>query len=227
MAKILLVAPPAVFAITCHEVAHGWVASRFGDQTARDRGRLTLNPIAHIDPVGTILVPVLLAMANAPIIGWARPVPVNFRNLRSPKKHMGYVAAAGPVTNLTLAALFGIVANALALAFLALSGGQETPAEGLGGFARPLLEMLLIGVQINVMLAIFNLLPVPPMDGSKLAISLLPMPYAGWFARLERYGFLPLLILFFIPATNHMIGEVVNPIERTLTRFFVDWPRFF
>jgi len=227
VAKILLVAPPAVFAITCHEVAHGWVASRFGDQTARERGRLTLNPIAHIDPVGTILVPVLLALANAPIIGWARPVPVNFRNLRSPKKHMGYVAAAGPVTNLLLAALFGIVVNALALAFLALSGGQETPAEGLGGFVRPLFEMLLLGVQINVMLAIFNLLPVPPMDGSKLAISLLPMPYAGWFARLERYGFLPLLILFFIPATNHMIGAVVNPIERTLTRFFVDWPRFF
>jgi Zn-dependent protease len=140
---------------------------------------------------------------------------------------LGVFGMAALITYLILAALFGILVNGLALAFLALGGAQGMPSQGLGGFVRPLLDMLLIGVQINVMLAIFNLLPVPPMDGSKLAISLLPMPYAGWFARLERYGFLPLLILFFIPATNHMIGAIVNPIEQALSRFFVDWPRFF
>ncbi len=215
-------APPAIFSITCHEVAHGWVASRFGDETARSRGRLTLNPLPHIDPVGTILVPVMLAMAHAPIIGWAKPVPVNFRNLESPKKHMGYVAAAGPITNLILAALFGMTVNALLVGFVHLSG-----AKAVTGFLRPLADMTFVGVQINVMLAIFNLLPVPPMDGSKVAISLLPMPYAGWFARLERYGFLPLLLLFFIPATNRMIGAIVNPLERALTHFFVAWPSFF
>jgi Zn-dependent protease len=218
------VAPPAIFAIICHEVAHGWVASRLGDQTARERGRLTLNPIPHVDPIGTILVPVMLALAHAPIIGWARPVPVNFHNLRSPKKHMGLVAAAGPVTNLILGAIFGLALNVLLLAFFRAKAGDPAGGGAITDFLKPLGDMLLVGVQINVMLAIFNLLPIPPMDGSKLAISILPMPYAGWFARLERYGFLPLLLLFFIPATNRMIGSIVNPIERTLTRFLIGWP---
>ncbi len=218
MAKVLIVAPPAVFAITCHEVAHGWVASRFGDQTARDRGRLTLNPIAHVDPMGTIVVPLMLAFANAPIIGWAKPVPVDFRNLRSPKKDMGYVAAAGPATNLLLAAICGILFNLFSLAL-----GGDT----LSAFLSPLRLMLLVGVQVNVMLAIFNLLPVPPMDGSKVAISVLPYRYARVFARMERYGIFPLLLLLMIPETNRLIRRLIDPVADVLIVLFLKGPAAF
>ncbi len=222
---ILIVAPPAIFAITCHEVAHGWVASRCGDPTALMRGRLTLNPLPHVDPVRTIVVPLILAITNAPIIGWAKPVPVNFGNLRHPKKHMGLVAAAGPGTNLLLAAVCGLLLNVVVLAFPVNVTPDGAPGGGgVGGFFAPLVEMLIWGLRINVMLAIFNLLPIPPMDGSKVAISLLPMPYAGWFAKLERYGFLPLLILFFIPATRHAMASVVFPIADLLTKLFVGLP---
>lgn len=227
VAKVLIVAPPAIFAITCHEVAHGWVASRFGDPTARDRGRLTLNPIAHIDPMGTIVVPVMLALAHAPIIGWAKPVPVNFRNLRSPKKHMGYVAAAGPVTNLLLAVLCGVLINIFIWVFPSAFTSQARVEGGPASFFWPLPLMLLKGLEINVMLAIFNLLPIPPMDGSKVAISVLPMPYAGWFARLERYGILPLLILFMIPATNRMIGAIISPIVHFVVILLIRAPNAF
>jgi Zn-dependent protease len=220
VAKVLIVAPPAVFAITCHEVAHGWIASRFGDQTARDRGRLTLNPIAHIDPVGTIVVPLMLAFANAPIIGWAKPVPVDFRNLRSPKKDMGYVAAAGPVTNLLLAAICGILFHLLSMG-LALGSGTAL------SFFSPLRLMLLVGVQVNVMLAIFNLLPIPPMDGSKVAISVLPLRYARVFARMERYGIFPLLLLLLIPETNRLIGRVIDPVAGVLIDLFLKGPAAF
>jgi Zn-dependent protease len=222
---ILIVAPPAIFAITCHEVAHGWVASRYGDPTAQMQGRLTLNPLPHVDPVGTIVVPVVLALASAPIIGWAKPVPVNFRNLRHPKKHMGLVAAAGPGTNLLLAALCGLLLNVIILAFPVNVTPEGAPTGGAaGGFFAPLVEMLVWGLRINVMLAIFNLLPIPPMDGSKVAISVLPMPYAGWFLKLEQLGFLPLLILFFIPATRHAMASIVFPIADLLTKLFIGLP---
>jgi Zn-dependent protease len=222
---ILIVAPPAIFAITCHEVAHGWVASRYGDPTALMRGRLTLNPLPHVDPVGTIVVPLVLAIMHAPIIGWAKPVPVNFGNLKNPKKHMGLVAAAGPVTNLLLAAACGLLLNVVLLAFpVSVTPATAPGGGGAGGFFAPLIAMLIWGIQINVMLALFNLLPIPPMDGSKVAISLLPMPYARSFAKLERYGFLPLLILFFIPATRHAMAAVVVPIADLLTRLFLHLP---
>jgi Zn-dependent protease len=214
----MIIAPPAIFSITCHEVAHGWVASRFGDETARSRGRLTLNPLPHIDPVGTIIVPVMLAMIHAPIIGWAKPVPVNFRNLESPKKHMGYVAAAGPITNLLLAVCCALGINFM---FWIFPGPGASGTGAIYSFLSPLKWMLFVGIQINVMLAIFNLLPIPPMDGSKVAISVLPMPYAGWFIRMERYGILPLLVLFMIPATNRMIIGLTDPIVNLVLRSLI------
>lgn len=214
-------APPAIFAITCHEVAHGWVASRYGDQTARMLGRLTLNPIPHIDPVGTIILPIALAVMGAPIIGWAKPVPVNPRNLRDPKKHWGLVAAAGPVTNLILAAVCGLLLN---LVFVVMPVQITPQGIEVNSFARPLILMLDWGIRINVMLAIFNLLPIPPMDGSKVAISLLPMPYSGWFQRLEQYGFLPLMIIFLIPTTNRMLAGIVFPASSALRDFFIGLP---
>lgn len=216
-------APPAIFAITCHEVAHGWVASRYGDQTARMLGRLTLNPVPHIDPMGTIILPIALAVMGAPIIGWAKPVPVNPQNLREPKKHWGYVAAAGPVTNLLLAAACGLLLN---IVFIAMPVEITPDGIALNSFAGPLILMLKWGIQINVMLAVFNLLPIPPMDGSKVAISLLPMPYAGWFMRLEQFGFLPLMLIFLIPTTNRMLGNIVFPVSSALLKFFVALPSY-
>ncbi|MDP3937656.1 MAG: site-2 protease family protein [Deltaproteobacteria bacterium] len=200
------------------------MASRHGDQTARMLGRLTLNPIPHIDPVGTILLPLILAVSGAPIIGWAKPVPVNPNNLRDPKRDMGIVSAAGPLTNLGLAAICGLILKLAILAF-----PVEVTPDGviMSGIGQPVILMLIWGIRINVMLAIFNLLPIPPMDGSKVAISVLPMPYAGWFMRLERYGFLPLMLLFFIPTTNRMIGNIIWPISSALTNFFIEFPAQF
>ncbi|MGB0129781.1 MAG: site-2 protease family protein [Rhodocyclaceae bacterium] len=181
---------PVIFAITLHEAAHGYVARHFGDPTAFLAGRISLNPLRHIDPVGTLLVPgVILAMSSlvgsSPILfGWAKPVPVDFSRLRHPKRDMLWVAAAGPGSNL-------IMALGWALLFkLALSSPENA-------YTLPMLRMADAGMQINAVLMLLNLLPIPPLDGGRIAVSLLPYPHSLRFAQLERYGFPILLLLLF------------------------------
>ena len=195
---ILLYAIPVILAITLHEAAHGYVARIFGDNTAWMLGRVTLNPIKHIDPVGTIAVPLglllisKLAGGGGLLFGWAKPVPVNFSNLRHPKNDMFWVAAAGPGANLFMALLW-----ALALKF---AGPLDQP----GFFAA----MCFQGIIINVVLMVLNLLPLPPLDGGRIMVSVLPDALAYRFAQLERFGFVLVILLM---ATG-MLSVIMNPV---------------
>ena len=174
---------PILFAITVHEVAHGWVAKRFGDPTAQRLGRLTLNPFKHIDPIGTVLIPALLLLLKAGFLfGWARPVPVTWENLRHPKRDMVFVAIAGPAANLLMAFFWGAVAK-LATVLPASADWAAVPLQLMGE----------IGITINVLLMVFNLLPLPPLDGGRVAVGLLPGPLAWQLSRVEPYGFFVLL----------------------------------
>ncbi len=192
---------PVVFAITLHEAAHGYVARHFGDPTADRAGRITLNPLRHIDPVGTLLVPAailaisILSGGQGILFGWAKPVPVNFGRLRNPKADMLWVAAAGPFSNLVMT--FGWAA----LLRLAASGM-------LGAYTTPMAEMASAGIQINLILMLLNLLPIPPLDGGRIAVSLLPMSMARSYARIEPYGFPILLVLLF----TGLLGHVLSPL---------------
>jgi Zn-dependent protease len=193
-------------AVILHEVAHGFVAYRLGDPTAARLGRLTLNPLPHIDPVGTVLLPLVLVMTHAPFLfGYARPVPVNFFNLRNPRRDMVLVAAAGPLTNLFLATASAVLLKQLVRLPL--------PAEGaFAGWVvavlTPIALMAQNSVYINVGLAVFNLLPIPPLDGGRVVTGLLPRAQAIYFAQLERYGFLILVALL---ATN-ALDSVLRPV---------------
>ncbi|SHG93945.1 site-2 protease family protein [Bradyrhizobium erythrophlei] len=201
---------PLVIAITFHEAAHGFVAHHFGDNTAWERGRVTFNPLKHIDPFGTLLLPALLLFAHSPFLfGYAKPVPVNFRALRSPRIDMVWVALAGPATNIILA----LVA---ATAFHAL---PYVPA----GAAQWIADNLKNALVINVVLAIFNMLPIPPLDGGRVAVGLLPNVLAIPLARLEPYGMLILIgILILLPLAGSQLGlnlDVISVILRTLTGY--------
>ena len=202
LVTIVLWAVPVVFAITLHEAAHGYVARMFGDQTAWMLGRVTLNPVKHIDPVGTILVPgMLLLVAKlfggpAFIFGWAKPVPVNFGNLRNPKRDMFWVAGAGPFANLVMAVGWALLLKDTAPGAVFASDGLR--------------EMAGAGVQINLMLIALNLLPILPLDGGRIAVSLLPHNLAMSYARLEPYGFMVVIVLL---ATG-VLGQLMFPIMR-------------
>ena len=193
---------PVLLAITLHEAAHGYVARHFGDPTADLAGRITLNPLRHIDPVGTLLVPAsILALsslfgAGGILFGWAKPVPVNFSRLRNPKADMLWVAAAGPFTNLIMALGWAILFR------IALIGEP-------GAYTLPLLKMADAGMQINAVLMVLNLLPLPPLDGGRIAVSLLPQHLAWRFARLEPYGFPILLVLLF----TGVLGSILWPLS--------------
>jgi Zn-dependent protease len=201
--RVAISLPPLLLALTLHELAHGVVALRFGDQTARWAGRLTLNPISHLDPVGTLLI--LFGMiTGTPVIGWAKPVPVNPHNLHRPHTDMIWVALAGPAMNLLLA-----VASAGVLTWLEES--HWLPGSSLAlGFIVPLKGMLLASVFINVGLAIFNLVPIPPLDGARVLSGILPRRQAITFSQLEPYGFIILLVLFWIGAIQQVIFPVIR-----------------
>lgn len=200
---------PLIIAIVLHEISHGWVANAFGDPTARRMRRLSLNPVRHVDPVGTVILPLVLAVSGAPVFGWAKPVPVVARRLRNPRVHMMLVALAGPGMNLLLAMI-----GALAWAGLR----WLSPPEGLGW------DFIILNVGnfvlINVSLAIFNMLPMPPFDGGHVVEGLLPRSLAPHYARLGRYGFpLLFLLLVVLPMANiHIVSAVIGPPIRLLLR---------
>jgi Zn-dependent protease len=196
--KIALYAIPMIFAITLHEAAHGYVARHFGDYTAYQEGRISLNPLTHIDPVGTILVPLVLVVmtAGAFVFGWAKPVPVNFGNLRHPKRDMLWVAAAGPGANLAMAIAWGLL----------LKVAVAMPPNY---FSYPLQAMADGGVRINLVLMALNLIPIPPLDGGRIAVSLLPNRLAYRFAMIEPYGFIIIVALLATQVLGVLIGPVV------------------
>jgi len=195
---IVLGVVPVVLAITMHEAAHGFVARMFGDQTAWMLGRVTLNPFKHVDLVGTVLLPGVLLLMHAPFLfGWAKPVPVNFANLRNPKRDMLWVAAAGPGANFVMAFAWALLLKAsLPQGVLASSG---------------LVLMARIGIEINLMLMALNLLPIPPLDGGRIAVSLLPPRASMVWARLENYGLFIILGLLLVPGLlNALMSPLVN-----------------
>ncbi len=203
--KISVFAVPVIFAITLHEAAHGYAARRFGDHTAEMAGRITLNPLRHIDPVGTLLVPAITIFIGGILFGWAKPVPVNFGNLHNPKKDMFWVAAAGPAANILMAIFWGAV----------IKLAHVMPVNA---YSMPLLLMGSAGISINAILAALNLIPLPPLDGGRIAVSLLPHRWAYMLARVEPYGLFILLALVFTGILGTIIGPFYSAIEQ-LTYF--------
>lgn len=196
---LIVLAPPLLLAITLHEVAHGWMALRCGDNTAQSQGRLSLNPIRHIDPIGTVLVPGLLAVFGGFIFGWAKPVPVDYHRLRQPKRDMALVAMAGPGANLLMALGWALVA--------AIGHGALGSASGWG---EPLLLMGGYGVTINVMLGVLNMLPIPPLDGSRVLAGVLPDRYGQWMAQVEPYGLIILVALLAFGLFNVLMPIIIS-----------------
>ncbi len=205
MQRIAVWALPVLFAITVHEVAHGWVARRLGDPTAMMMGRLTLNPIKHIDPVGTLLIPGVLLLLGGFVFGWAKPVPVTWENLRSPKRDMALVAAAGPMANFVMALIWALVMKVGVL----FSGSLDW-------IAIPLIYMGGAGISINIILMVLNLLPLPPLDGGRVVTGLLPGHLAWKFSRIEPYGFFILLALLATGALAYILGGPVTFLQTTI-----------
>jgi Zn-dependent protease len=209
---IAIYALPVIFAITLHEAAHGYVAKHFGDMTAFQQGRVSLNPLRHIDPVGTIALPlVLLAVTKlfggGIIFGWAKPVPVNFSNLRHPKRDMLWVAAAGPLSNLAMALFWALIMKL----GLFLQGGS---------FGLPLALMGAAGMLFNSIIMVLNLFPLPPLDGGRIVMSLLPHRYAWRYARIEPYGFMIVLVLLVTGALSYLLWPPIAVLMQVIAALF-------
>jgi len=200
---IAIAAIPILFAITLHEAAHGYVARHFGDNTAYLQGRISLNPLRHIDPLGTIVLPMLTLLLGGVLFGWAKPVPVNFGALRNPKKDMLWVAIAGPASNLAMALGW-------ALMFKFSSSAPESY------FAEPLMNMAVIGIKINIVLMVLNLLPLPPLDGGRVAVSLLPHQQAYQLSKIEPYGMFILIFMAITPVLGWVLFPLVKVSEQIL-----------
>lgn len=200
---VTIAAIPILFAITLHEAAHGYVARHFGDNTAYLQGRISLNPLRHIDPLGTVLLPLLTLVLGGVLFGWAKPVPVNFSALRNPKKDMLWVAIAGPASNLAMA--FGWT-----LLFKFASSSPDSY------FAEPLMGMAVIGIKINAVLLVLNLLPLPPLDGGRVAVSLLPHRQAWQLSKIEPYGMFILIFLAITPVLGRVLLPLVGLVEKFL-----------
>ena len=196
VAQVFLIFIVLLFSLTVHETAHAWTADRLGDPTARLLGRISLNPIVHADPIGTVVFPLLAMLSGAPLIGWAKPVPVNTARLGHPRRDYMLVAAAGPASNLVLA-----VVAATALAALPVSPLRL----GEPNLSVPLASMLSRAVQLNVLLAVFNMLPIPPLDGGNVLSGLLPRSLSGVFDRLRPYGFILLYALMLTGAFQYIV----------------------
>ncbi len=198
---------PIIFAIVFHEVAHGVMARALGDPTAQQRGRLSLNPLRHVDPFGTVILPGLLALAHAPVFGWAKPVPIDYRRLRHPKRDMALVGAAGPATNFVLAGLSAVLIGLLARSY----GSQGTP----GPVMTFVFDNLQNFILINCFLGLFNLLPLPPFDGSRILRGIAPWPLARLLDRIEPYGLIVFALAFVvlpqIAPSLHLIDRVLMP----------------
>ena len=194
--KLSVMLVPGMLAIVCHEVSHGYVAWRFGDPTARMLGRLTLNPLKHIDIIGTLMIFFIG-------IGWAKPVPVVFENLRNPKRDMIWVAAAGPITNIILATV-----SAFLLRGMVAFGNPAASGSPLAMLVEPVVLMLAFSVYVNLLLAIFNMIPVPPLDGGRVLVGLLPFRQAAAWSRIEPYGMIIIIVLVFF---TNMFSYVIAP----------------
>lgn len=200
---VAVYAIPVILAITLHEAAHAFAAARLGDRTAQQQGRMTINPLRHIDPVGTLLVPALILLASkalggALLFGWAKPVPIVQSNLRSPRRDMGIVAAAGPGANLAMALAWGLLLKLLLVA---------------GVDAEFAYRMSVAGVLVNLALAVLNLVPIPPLDGGRIVASLLPTRAAWQFAKLEPFGVPLLIVLLFVPVYgSNVLSLILSPL---------------
>lgn len=196
---------PILIAITFHEVSHGFVANKLGDPTAKFTGRLTLNPIAHIDPVGTVLMPALLLLSGLPVFGYAKPVPINPMNFRDPKRDMAISAAAGPVTNVVLAIISALLFK---ITYMIALSSQSSGI--LQAIFTPLALMFRYSIGINVILASFNLIPIPPLDGGRVLAGFLPHRQAISFSKIEPYGFIILFVLIFTGIASYFVLPLAN-----------------
>ncbi len=206
VSQLVIQIPAFLLALSGHESCHAWAADRLGDTTARRMGRVTLNPLAHIDPIGTVLFPLTLVLLGIPPIGWAKPVMVNPRNLRRPRQDNLWISLAGPGANIVLALLFAVLFR------LAVLGGLN----GNRFLMEPLMGFLIMSVMINLLLAFFNLIPIPPLDGSGIVMGLLPNEYVRYYERLRPFGFVIILALFWLGLFDKVFLTLVSGLSTVL-----------